>query len=55
MGDEVTLIIPMSEDADWGAIEAVLPKFDEAKEPEEKRSSRSKKKDELDLDEELDI
>ncbi len=28
VGDEVTLIIPANEDSDWGAIEAVLPKFD---------------------------
>ena len=50
VGDEVTLIIPMNEDTKWGAIEAVLPKFDE-----EKTSSRKKFKDDLDLDEDLDI
>lgn len=27
VGDEVTLVIPMHEDSDWGAIEAVLPKM----------------------------
>ena len=27
VGDDVTIIIPMNEDTDWGAIEAVLPKF----------------------------
>lgn len=52
VGDEVTLIIPMDEDAQWGAIEAVLPKFDDASE----KPSRGKKvKDELDLDDDLDI
>lgn len=45
VGDEVTLIIPMQEDSDWGAIEAVLPKFDGGK--EEKKAD--------DLQDELDI
>ncbi len=27
VGDEVTIIIPLNEDSDWAAIEAVLPKF----------------------------
>ncbi len=49
VGDEVTLIIPMGEDAEWGAIEAVLPKFDE------KESTGKKGKDVLDIEEELDI
>lgn len=59
VGDEVTLIIPMGEDSDWGAIEAVLPKFDEGgKEKEEKKEEKKKgkkKKEEVDLEEELDI
>jgi len=56
VGDEVTLIIPMSEESDWGAIEAVLPKFDEEKEEaEEKKPTSKKKKKEVDLEEELDI
>jgi len=63
VGDEVTLIIPMNEESDWGAIEAVLPKFEgeeEIKDPEsssgEKTSkSKKKKKEEVDLEEELDI
>jgi hypothetical protein len=50
VGDEVTLIIPMNEESDWGAIEAVLPKFDEKPAP----ASRKKKSD-LDIEEELDI
>lgn len=57
VGDEVTLIIPM-DDADWGAIEAVLPKFDEeGDEIEEKPKKRGRKKkiDELDIEAELDI
>ncbi len=53
VGDEVTLIIPMDEDAQWGAIEAVLPKFDD--ETEESPSKSKKSKDLLDLEEELDI
>jgi len=52
VGDEVTLIIPMGEDAQWGAIEAVLPKFDDEA---ESASKTKKSKDLLDLEEELDI
>jgi hypothetical protein len=58
VGDEVTLIIPMDDkSAEWGAIEAVLPKFGDEMEIEDKPKSkaRKKKKDELDLEEELDI
>lgn len=49
VGDEVTLIIPMGEDAKWGAIEAVLPKFDDMSHAD-KPSMRD-----LDLESELDI
>ena len=58
VGDEITLIIPMGdESAEWGAIEAVLPKFDDEPEIEKKtaKTRKTKKKDELDLEEELDI
>jgi hypothetical protein len=68
VGDDITLIIPMNDDADWGAIEAVLPKFgdepaipvapateEEEEEKEEKPKKRGRKKKEIDLDEELDI
>ncbi len=71
VGDDITLIIPMNEDADWGAIEAVLPKFGdtpavtttapaeeekkEEEEEEEKPKKRGRKKKEIDLEEELDI
>ncbi|MCK5604059.1 hypothetical protein KAR91_19385 [Candidatus Pacearchaeota archaeon] len=48
VGDEVTLIIPMNEESDWGAIEAALPKFGEA-------VAETKGKKEADLEEELDI
>ncbi|MBU0706084.1 hypothetical protein KJ657_01125 [Patescibacteria group bacterium] len=52
VGDEVTLIIPMHEESSWGAIEAVLPKFDEADEaPKKTRKSKGM----LDLEDELDI
>ena len=66
VGDEVTLIIPMNEDSDWGAIEAILPKFgdggekpevvddDEEEAPKPKKSTKKGKK-EVDLEEELDI
>ena len=54
VGDEVTLIIPMGEDAEWGAIEAVLPKFDDAGEEEVAPKRSRKTKDDLDL-EDLDI
>ncbi len=47
VGDEVTLIIPQ-EDSEWGAIEAVLPKFDDL------GVSVEAIKD-LDLDSDLDI
>lgn len=63
VGDEVTLIIPTNEETEWGAIEAVLPKFEnftvsdsdddeflEAEEPPKKRG-RKKKSDEEELDE----
>lgn len=49
VGDEVTLIIPMNEESDWGAIEAVLPKFGE-----EKARAKADQSD-LDLEKELDI
>lgn len=56
VGDEVTLIIPMNEDSDWGAIEAVLPKFDGEEEVEEKKKTTTKKKDKKDeIQDELDI
>jgi len=57
VGDEVTLIIPIhDDDAEWAAIEAVLPKFDdaggvEAKEP----AKKTRKKKEINLEDELDI
>ncbi|MBU0727593.1 hypothetical protein KKA95_02815 [Patescibacteria group bacterium] len=48
VGDEVTLIIPMDDkNADWGAIEAALPKFGDI--------STKKAMDDLDIEEELDI
>jgi hypothetical protein len=57
VGDEVTLIIPISDkDADWGAIEAVLPKFEEEITVEDKPKTRTrKKKVDLNIEEELDI
>ena len=57
VGDEVTLIIPMDGKASqWGAIEAVLPKFGDDESLDEKPKSKSKKKiDELDFESELDI
>lgn len=57
VGDEITVIIPMHEDSDWAAIEAVLPKFDEVEkvsEPAAEKKPRKAKK-EIDLEEELDI
>ena len=59
MGDEVTLVIPMNEDSDWGAIEAVLPKFgdvvtEDVEEKKVKKTTKKSKKD-VDLEEELDI
>ncbi|MFH0838507.1 MAG: hypothetical protein V1880_04555 [Patescibacteria group bacterium] len=52
VGDEVTLIIPMHEESSWGAIEAVLPKFDDVEEaPKKTRKSKNM----LDLEDELDI
>lgn len=62
VGDEVTLIIPANEESDWGAIEAVLPKFEEstAEEVSVKASKRAKKPvssspESLDQDEEFKI
>ena len=34
MGDEVTLIIPKDRNAQWGAIEAILPQFETEAQPE---------------------
>jgi hypothetical protein len=53
VGDEVTLIIPMGEDSQWGAIEAVLPKFDDVM--PEKPATRRKSKSTLSIEDELDI
>ncbi len=50
VGDEVTLIIPMTEDSEWGAIEAVLPKFDD-----DSVKDDSAKNINVDLDSDLDI
>jgi len=61
VGDEVTLIIPMNEESDWGAIEAVLPKFGDSEKGEEdeaivkKKTTKAKTKKEVNLEEELDI
>jgi len=56
VGDEVTLIIPMGEDTEWGAIEAILPKFDDGSLEDEPAPKKSRKtKDVLDIEEELDI
>ncbi|QQR84103.1 hypothetical protein IPJ72_02830 [Candidatus Peregrinibacteria bacterium] len=49
VGDEITLVIPMHEESDWGAIEAVLPKFDESK------PVSGSDKPPVDLEKELDI
>lgn len=61
VGDEITLIIPMKEECDWGAIEAVLPKFDEpqAKSSDDEEEApapvkRTRKKA-ISIEEELDI
>ncbi len=50
VGDEVTLIIPVGEDTQWGAIEAVLPKFDDLG-----SQLGSKRMKNFDLGDELDI
>ena len=60
VGDEVTLIIPMNDEkTEWGAIEAVLPKFEDPtileEAPKKKETKSKKKKAELDLEAELDI
>src|SRR5690606_31456906 len=52
VGDEVTLIIPIDDtEAKWGAIEAVLPKFDDF--DEAPKSAKEKIKYELDIDDDL--
>ena len=50
VGDEVTLVIPMGQDSQWGAIEAVLPKFDDISSSKTKKTMK-----ELSLEDELDI
>jgi hypothetical protein len=49
VGDEVTLIIPMNEDTDWGAIEAVLPKFDDNDKIKMSAKSDPSLEDDLDI------
>ena len=58
VGDEITMIIPMGEESDWGAIEAVIPKFDELEKPAASAvvaEKKPRKKKEVNLEEELDI
>jgi hypothetical protein len=55
VGDEITLIIPKNEDSDWGAIEAVLPKFEEDHTATESPAPAKKGKKKMNLEEELDI
>lgn len=56
VGDDVSLIIPINEESDWGAIEAVLPKFDGDDEKEDDDGAKKKKgKKAKDLEDELDI
>jgi hypothetical protein len=56
VGDEVTLIIPMDdENAEWGAIEAVLPKFEDGGEDSGAESAERRMKQDMDIEEELDI
>ena len=48
IGDEITLIVPQQGDSEWGAVEAILPKFEsEAADDEPKKKT---KKDDDDLD-----
>lgn len=42
IGDEVTLIIPMEGEVEWGAVEAVLPKFESISEDDTQKKSRKK-------------
>ncbi|MBN1258304.1 hypothetical protein JXA05_00950 [Candidatus Peregrinibacteria bacterium] len=57
VGDEVTLIIPLHDDkAEWAAIEAVLPKFEDSGAADEKEPvKKTRKKKEINLEDELDI
>ncbi len=45
IGDEITLIVPQKEDAEWGAVEAILPKFES-----EAKAAAAKKEAKDDLD-----
>lgn len=46
IGDEITLIVPQNSDSEWGAVEAILPKFE--KTAQEEGSEEDNKKDDLD-------
>lgn len=51
VGDEVTLIIPAAEETEWGAIEAVLPKFEEKGKQDEDESETELLSAEEEIDE----
>lgn len=50
IGDEITLIVPQQGDSEWGAVEAILPRFESeaAQENEPKKAKSKKDLDELD-------
>lgn len=55
VGDDVSLIIPINEDSDWGAIEAVLPKFDVDDKEKEGDDGAKRGKKSKDIEDELGI
>lgn len=56
IGDEITLIVPAEGEVEWGAVEAVLPKFEAISVDEKEKTTRKKNKAEDDLDgEDLDF
>lgn len=48
IGDEITLIVPQNGEVEWGAVEAILPKFEGATVEDATPEKKETKKDELD-------
>ena len=48
IGDEITLIVPQKGEAEWGAVEAILPKFEGTTIEDDEGSKKASKADDLD-------
>lgn len=50
IGDEITLVVPQKSDAEWGAVEAILPKFDNSVVAKTSKKKNKIEEDNLDHD-----